>query len=116
MLSILSFFFMRGREVLEMVVSTREEVDWETWRGPRGDVTPAGDTGEMPPPPLLPPPERHLAHDLAPVEQHLVPLSEAVFGCPLRRDLWAAGRGQVKGGTALSPRRCHLPSALHGGN
>lgn len=31
MLSILSFFFMRGREVLEMVVSTSEEVDWETW-------------------------------------------------------------------------------------
>lgn len=33
MLSILSFFFMRGREVLEMVVSTSEEVDWETWGG-----------------------------------------------------------------------------------
>lgn len=26
-LSILSFFFIRGREVLEMVVSTKEEVD-----------------------------------------------------------------------------------------
>lgn len=29
MFNILSFFFMRGREVLEMVVSTREEVDWD---------------------------------------------------------------------------------------
>lgn len=31
MLSIFSFFFMRGREVVETEVSTREEVDCDTW-------------------------------------------------------------------------------------
>lgn len=31
MLSILSFFFMRGREVVETEASTSEEVDCDTW-------------------------------------------------------------------------------------
>ena len=31
MLSILSFFFMRGREVVETEASTKEEVDCDTW-------------------------------------------------------------------------------------
>lgn len=31
MLSIFSFFFMRGREVVETDVSTREDVDCDTW-------------------------------------------------------------------------------------
>lgn len=54
MLSILSFFFMRGREALEMVVSTKEEVDWETWGwGHRAEVSPEGDT--VKPPQLSPP-------------------------------------------------------------
>lgn len=50
MLSIFSFFFMRGREALEMVVSTREEVDWETWSwGHRSGMSPHdGDTAESP--------------------------------------------------------------------
>jgi len=32
MLSILSFFFMRGREVVQTEASTREEVDCDTFR------------------------------------------------------------------------------------
>jgi hypothetical protein len=32
MLSILSFFFIRGLEVVETEVSTREEVDCDTFR------------------------------------------------------------------------------------
>lgn len=45
---------MRGREALEMVVSTKEEVDWETWGwGHRAEVSPEGDT--VKPPQLSPP-------------------------------------------------------------
>lgn len=125
MLSILSFFFMRGREVLEMVVSTSEEVDWETWGRGRGVTSSCGDIGERHP--VVPRgrchPWCHLAHDLAPVEQHLVPLPEAVFGRLLCGHLWKAGRRQRchrmchplchpifhrgNQGVSVSPPRCH---------
>lgn len=36
MLSIFSFFFMRGREVAETEVSTREDVDCDTWKNEGG--------------------------------------------------------------------------------
>lgn len=107
MLSIFSFFFMRGREVLEMVVSTREEVDWETWGGgtPKRGRHPPGDT--PPPPPEVTPAAtraRHLAHDLAAVEEHLVPFSEAILRCPLGGYFWGPRWGHINGG-----RPCHPP-------
>ena len=98
MLSIFSFFFIRGREALETVVSTKEEVDWETWgrglgtanRGCHRSVTSRWH------PRLASRPERHLAHDLAAVKQHLVPFAEAVLRRPLRGDFWG-GEGSATG-------------------
>lgn len=56
-------------------------------------------------------PESHLTHDLAAVEQHLVPLAEAVAGRLLRRRLW--GRGGDGEGTRMSPP-CHPRGVVKG--
>lgn len=39
MLSIFSFFFMRGRDVVETDVSTREEVDCDTWENQECEIS-----------------------------------------------------------------------------
>lgn len=48
-------------------------------------------------------PECHLAHDLAAVEEHFVPFSEAIFRCPLRRYFWGPRWGQVNGAQPCHP-------------
>lgn len=61
-------------------------------------------------------PQPHFAHDLAPVEQHLVPFSEAVFGRLLCRHLWKVGRGRRRHPTCHPLLTPPVRPILYGGN
>lgn len=98
MFSILSFFFMRGREAAETEVSTREEVDCDTWHNYGEEQSAAspdpGDEGCQMPKSLTKEEGftgvvtkwpagacwswTHLPHNLPAIEKHFVPLPESV--------------------------------------